>query len=176
MKNLFFILLLTSQVLNAQEAEKLFREKYSKISFLFQPAKTTNDFSTAPSRYPTLVTRESPSMQFGFYYNFAQSGAFNFKTGVVAKEFVPQFDLIVNKEDLGFNTDISLDGFESINTFAITLPIKVEYFKIITPKINIVLGTGLSVNLFTGGGETQVTVSVAEQNNSKQIFFAEFYS
>ena len=157
---------------NAQEAEKLFHEKYSKLSFVFQPARTTGDFSTAPNSYPTLVTRESTSMQFGFYYNFAQSGAFNFKTGIVAKEFVPTFDLIINKADIGFGKDFYLDRLEAVNAFAITIPIKAEYFKSITPNLNLIMGAGLSVNLYTGGGETQVTVEVSDNTTSKEIFFA----
>ena len=80
------------------------------------------------------------------------------------------FDLIINKEDIGFTREYYLDYLEAVNAFAITLPVKTEYFKSITPKLNLVLGAGISVNLYTGGGDVERSVIISEGDQTKKVF------
>ena len=122
---------------NAQEAEKIYHEDYSKLSFVFQPSRITGFYSanTNGSSYPSIIFDDSGSLQFGFYFNFAQKNNFNFKTGLIAKEFNPLYTLNVNDEDIGYGIGYSLTGINPTNAFIFSIPIKVEYFyKINIPK------------------------------------------
>ena len=78
----------------SQEAEKIFHDDYSKLSFVFQPSilKKSDSFNRDGSIYPSMNFTNDFSYQFGIYYNFAQYGNFNFKTGIIAKEFIPKFE------------------------------------------------------------------------------------
>jgi hypothetical protein len=106
------ILLATFLFVNSysQEAEKLYHDDYSKLSFVFQPSilKKSDAWNRDGSTYPSMDFTNDFSYQFGVYYNFAQSGNFNFKTGIIAKEFIPKFDLNISDNDIGFGIDYLL--------------------------------------------------------------------
>ncbi|MBP6757441.1 MAG: hypothetical protein KA210_14965, partial [Bacteroidia bacterium] len=74
----------------AQEAENIYHKQYSKLSFVLQPSilKPSEAHNYDGSAYPSVEFTKDFSYQFGVYYNFAQSGNFNFKTGIIAKEFI----------------------------------------------------------------------------------------
>ena len=114
------------------------------------------------------------SYQFGVYYNFAQSGNFNFKTGIIAKEFIPKFDLNISDNDIGYGIDYLLTQYDPFNQFIISIPIKSEYFLKLSNKVNITFGAGLNLNLITGTNEEIITsVSVGDYDgNYKDIYFA----
>lgn len=158
----------------SQEAEKIYHEEYSKLSFVLQPSildkngAGNNDRST----YPRMEFIEDFSYQFGVYYNFAQSGKFNFKTGVIAKEFVPKFNLNITNEDIGYNVDYDLTGMDPYNQFIITIPFKTDFFLKLSNKLGLSLGAGLNLNFITGpGGATSFRVSVNDNaGNEKDIF------
>jgi hypothetical protein len=159
----------------AQEAENIFKKQYSKFSFVFQPStlKKGEAVNNDGSAYPSMECQDNFSFQFGVYYNFAQSGSFNFKTGLIAKRFVPTFKLNINKEDLDGQVH-HLEGFDTYNQFIISAPIKTDYYLKLTPKTNIVFGAGLSFNYITGLSEptsTQIFVTDAT-GNDKDIFSA----
>jgi hypothetical protein len=163
--------------INAQEAEIKFHKEFSKLSLVYNFAslKGSNAQNNDGSTYPILKFKNSSSSQFGFYYNFAQSGNFNFKTGVIAKEVYPVFDILVSSDDigLGFKSTDLLTDFNPANSFAFSIPIKTEYFIKVNKDIALVLGAGLNMNLFTGGGEpVGLTVSVENETQSKNILRA----
>ena len=170
------ILLATFLFVNSysQEAEKIYQDDYSKLSFVFQPSRITGFYSANMdgSSYPSIQFNDSGSLQFGIYYNFAQKGNFNFKTGIIAKEFNPLFTLNVDDEDIGYGSSYSLTGINPAKAFIFSIPIKSEYFYKLDNKINIVLGAGLNLNLFTGGGETGSYVAVENDYEGRKIFNA----
>ena len=71
LKNVASILLATFLFLNSysQEAEKIYHEDYSKLSFVFQPSRITGFYSanTNGSSYPSITFDDSGSLQFGIY-------------------------------------------------------------------------------------------------------------
>lgn len=173
LKNVASILLATFLFLNSysQEAEKIYHEDYSKLSFVFQPSRITGFYSanTNGSSYPSIIFDDSGSLQFGFYFNFAQKNNFNFKTGLIAKEFNPLYTLNVNDEDIGYGIGYSLTGINPTNAFIFSIPIKAEYFYKINNKLNFVIGGGLNLNLYTGGGETTTHIFVESFTESRRI-------
>ena len=90
-KIIIFISLISYANGFSQEAENIFHKEYSKLSFVFQPSilKKSDAWNRDGSTYPNMKFTNDFSYQFGVYYNFAQSGNFNFKTGIIAKEFIP---------------------------------------------------------------------------------------
>lgn len=136
---------------NAQEAEKLFHEKYSKFSLVIQPARLEagSVYNQDNSSYPSIKSKNSRSLQGGFYYNFAQSGRFNFKTGLIFKELSPSFDLNITDEDVGYGRKEYLEDFVIGEAFILTIPLKADCFIPITPKINIVAGLGVGFGFST---------------------------
>lgn len=56
--------------------------------------KNSDAWNRDASTCPSMEFTNDFLYQFGVYYNFAQAGNFNFKTGIIAKEFNPKFDLI----------------------------------------------------------------------------------
>ena len=156
---------------NAQEVEKIYHEDYSKLSFVFQPSRITGFYSanTNGSSYPSITFDDSGSLQFGIYFNFAQKNNFNFKTGLIAKEFNPLYTLNVNDEDIGYGIGYSLTGINPTNAFIFSIPIKAEYFYKINNKLNFVIGGGLNLNLYTGGGETTTHIFVESFTESRRI-------
>lgn len=160
----------------AQEAEKIFKKEYSKLSFIFQPSilEKSRAGNIDGTLYPSMEFIDDFSYQFGVYYNFAQSGNFNFKTGLIAKEFIPKFNLNISDADIGNGLKNSLTEYDPFNQFMISVPIKADYFFKITDKINLVFGAGLNFSLTTGMNETITTgVSIIENGNSRQVFFAQ---
>lgn len=160
----------------SQEAENIFHKQYSKLSFVFQPSilKKSDAWNRDGSNYPSMKFTNDFSYQFGVYYNFAQSGNFNFKTGLIAKEFIPKFDLNISDSDIGNGEENLLTQFDPYNQFIISIPIKTEYFLKINNKWNLVFGAGLNLNLITGTNEEFITgVSVGDsQGNYNDIFFS----
>jgi hypothetical protein len=159
----------------AQEAENIFKKQYSKLSFVFQPSilqnseASNNDGST----YPSMEFEKDFSFQFGVYYNFAQAGNFNFKTGLIAKEFVPKFELNISDEDIGNGLNNHLSGFDPYSQFILSIPIKIDYYLPLSTKTNIVFSTGLNFNYITGLNEetiTSVSIGYADGGSSKDIF------
>ena len=102
-KIIIFISLISFANGFSQEAENIFHKEYSKLSFVFQPSilKKSDAWNRDGSTYPKMKFTNDFSYQFGVYYNFAQSGNFNFKTGIIAKEFIPKFDLNISDDDIG---------------------------------------------------------------------------
>jgi hypothetical protein len=166
--------------INAQEAEKLFHEKYSKISLVLQPSRLeaghANNYDN--STYPSLVLNNSRSLQAGFYYDFAQSGRFNFKTGLIFKELSQNFDLNISNDDIGNEVDYYLTDMIIGEAFIFTIPLKTECFIPITPKINVVAGLGIGFGVTTDSNiPTRTGVSVGKLANngdyeSKKVFSA----
>lgn len=160
----------------SQEAENIFHKEYSKLSFVFQPSilKKSDAWNRDGSTYPSMKFTNDFSYQFGVYYNFAQSGNFNFKTGVIAKEFIPKFDLNISDTDIGNGQENLLTQYDPYNQFIISIPLKTEYYFRINKKVNLTLGAGLCLNLITGMNETLVTsVSVGDTDgNFTDVFFA----
>ena len=175
-KSILTSLLATFLFVNSysQEAEKIYHDDYSKLSFVFQPSRITGFYSANidGSNYPSIKFNDSGSLQFGVYYNFAQKGNFNFKTGIIAKEFNPLFTLNVDDEDIGYGDSYSLTGINPANAFIFSIPIKSEYFFKLDDRLNLVLGAGLNLNLFTGGGETGSYVVVENDTEGRKIFNA----
>lgn len=160
----------------SQEAENIYKKQYSKLSFVFQPSilKKSEASNNDGSYYPSMEFENDFSFQFGVYYNFAQSGNFNFKTGIIAKEFIPKFELNISDEDLGNGFSNHLSGFDPYSQFVLSIPMKVDYFLRINPKTNIVFSTGLNFNYITGLNEETITgVSIGyADGGSKDIFSA----
>ena len=161
---------------NAQEAENLFHKEYSKLSFVLQPSilVKSNAHNYDGSTYPSVKFTNDFSYQFGVYYNFAQSGSFNFKTGVIAKEFIPKFDLNISDDDIGIGEESILTQFDPYNQFIISVPLKTECFLKVSKKLNVSLGAGLNFNFITGTNTpTVTTVSVSNSRGfSKEIFYS----
>lgn len=157
-KIIIFISLISMFKGFSQEAERLYHKEYSKLSFVFQPSilKKSDAWNRDGSTYPNMVFTNDFSYQFGVYYNFAQSGSFNFKTGIIAKEFIPKFDLNINNLELG-NGDYLLTQFDPYNQFVISIPFKTDYHLRLTKKINLTIGAGLNLNLITGTNEETIT-------------------
>jgi hypothetical protein len=180
MKMVVSIILTTilSANLFSQEAEKIYHTDYSKLSIVLQPAKlmASTAYNHDGSTYPNMAFTESFSIQAGVYYNFAQSKNFNFKTGVILKTFHPVFDLNVSAQDIGYSgyeQDNYLTDFDFENQIIVSVPFIVEYYLKINPKLNIVLGAGLDLNLFTGfDGPTITSIDVGnfEGTEEKEIF------
>ncbi len=160
----------------SQEAENIFHKEYSKLSFVFQPSilKKSDAWNRDGSTYPSMKFTNDFSYQFGVYYNFAQSGNFNFKTGIIAKEFIPKFDLNISDSDIGNGQENLLTQYDPYNQFIISIPIKADYYLNLSKKINLTFGTGFNLNLITGMNEPLITsVSVGDTNgNFKDVFFA----
>lgn len=157
----------------SQEAENLFHKSYSKITFVYQPSllEAGNSSNNNGSIYPNMSMQNSHSSQFGFYYNFAQKGKFNFKTGLIAKEIWPLFDLNINDVDTGLNNSFYLTDFEINNAFLFSIPIKSECFVPLTKKIDFVLGLGISLDILTGGNEDVYTsIDLTTDTQSKTVF------
>jgi hypothetical protein len=175
-KAILFISLFTFATGLSQEAEKIYQKEYSKLSFVFQPSilKKSDAWNRDGTTYPNMKFTNDFSYQFGVYYNFAQSGNFNFKTGLIAKEFIPKFDLNISNKDIGYGIDYLLTQYDPFNQFIISIPIKTEYFLKLNDKLNISFGAGLNMNLITGTNEEILTsVSVGDYDgNYKDIFFA----
>ena len=66
----------------SQIAENLYKKEFSKLSLAYNFGTMTNNLSqnNDGSLYPSIGFKNSYSNQFGIYYNFAQTGNFNFKT------------------------------------------------------------------------------------------------
>lgn len=160
----------------SQEAENLFHKEYSKLSFVFQPSilKKSDAWNRDGSNYPNMKFTNDFSYQFGVYYNFAQSGNFNFKTGLIAKEFIPKFDLNVSDNDIGYGIDYLLTQFDPYNQFVISIPFKTDYYLKLSNKVNVTFGVGLNLNLITGTNEDVITIiNVGDYDgNFKEIFYS----
>ena len=161
----------------AQEAENLFHKQYSKLSFVFQPSilKKSDAWNRDGSTYPSMQFTNDFSYQFGFYYNFAQSGNFNFKTGVIAKEFIPKFDLNIDNAELG-NVDYLLTQFDPYNQFIISIPIKTDYYLKLNQKFNLTFGAGLNLNLITGTNEEVITLINIDNQQGQEVLIYDAYS
>lgn len=159
----------------SQESEKLYHSKYSKLSFVFQPSflKSNYAYNSNGVSYPSMSFRESKSIQFGFYYNFAQSGNWNFKTGLIAKDFSPSFDLNISNEDVGLDKNYHLTDYTPYSQFIFCIPLKVEYFLPISTKFNLAFGGNINLNLITGVNDEVVTkIFVSNETDSKDIFYS----
>lgn len=158
----------------SQEAEKLYHKEYSKLSFVLQPSilKKSDAWNRDGSTYPSMKFTNDFSYQFGVYYNFAQSGSFNFKTGIIAKEFIPKFDLNISDSDIGNGQENLLTQFDPYNQFVISIPFKIDYYLRLTKKINLTIGAGLNLNLITGTNEETITRIYITDNlgNDNEIF------
>ena len=175
-KIIIFISLISFANGFSQEAENIFHKEYSKLSFVFQPSilKKSDAWNRDGSTYPKMKFTNDFSYQFGVYYNFAQSGNFNFKTGIIAKEFIPKFDLNISDDDIGNGQENLLTQFDTYNQFIISIPIKTDYYLKINNKLNLTFGVGLNLNLITGTNEEVITIISVEDssNNYKDIFYA----
>lgn len=176
LKNVASILLATFLFVNSysQEAENIYQNKFSKLSFVIQPSFISGMYSTNFNRsnYPSIDFKDSGSTQFGFYYNFSQKNNFNFKTGIIVKEFNPLFNLNVSNEDIGYGLNYDLSGYNPVNAFIFSIPIKTEYYFKLNNKLNLVMGSGLNLNLFTGGGEITSHINVETNTEGRRIFTA----
>lgn len=175
-KNVASILLATFSCFYSfsQVAEKLYQKEFSKINFVFQPSYQSGYLSqnNDGSNYPSIKFNNSFSHQFGFYYDFAQRGNFNFKTGLIAKEFNPLFDINVTNEDLGLSSSGNsiLTDINPVNSFIFSIPLKTEYFLPLNSDINLTLGLGLNLNLSTGSGDVITDVSINNGSELKSVF------
>lgn len=160
----------------SQEAEKIYQTKYSKLSFLFQPSvlKKSDASNMDGSSYPAMKFTNDFSYQFGVYYNFFQKGGFNVKTGIIAKEFIPKFDLLVSDNDIGYGEEFLLTQFDPYSQFVLSVPIKVDLYLPLTEKLNLSLGAGLNLNVITGANEplfSSVSVGNSSNGQFKDIFY-----
>ncbi len=158
----------------SQEAVSIYHSKYSKLSIVLQPSILLENYTTkrTNSSDPNMVFSDSKSIQFGVYYNFAQSGNWNFKTGLIAKDFSPSFDINVSSDDIGLGENYLLTDFKPFSQFIFSVPIKTEYFLPIYPKFNLTFGASINLNLITGAtDEIVTTVSVSNETTSKEIFY-----
>jgi hypothetical protein len=165
---LFVCIIIFSNFIHAQEAEKLFKEDYSKIGFVIQHATLKGSYVSDNSS-PTINFVNTFSPQFGFVYNFAQYKNFNFKTGIVAKLFRPSFDIIISNEDLnaGYDYSTELTQFDLSNQYVLSQLIKAEYFYPLSKRLNLVFGVGLSLDIRTGGGNDMLFVGVNDFNTNE---------
>jgi len=165
----------------AQEAEKLYHEKFAKMSFTFQRASLTgfDVYTQTPDATPTMAFSNSRSLQIGFWYNFAQYRNFNFKAGIIAKQFTPLFDLQINETQLNSGGDNSedLSAFPLSEQFVLSQSFRTEYFVSIIPELNLVLGAGLNLDLRTGRNYqiNRVRVDIYDSNleQDRTIFVLE---
>ena len=159
----------------SQESEKLYHSKYSKLSFVFQPSflKSNYAYNSNGTSYPSMSFRESKSIQFGFYYNFAQSGNWNFRTGLIAKDFSPSFDLNISNDDIGLGKNYNLTDYKPYSQFIFCVPIKAEYLLPLSTKFNLAFGANINLNLITGVNDEVVTkVFVSNETDTKDIFYS----
>ena len=160
----------------SQVAEKLYEKDFSKLSLVYNFGYMTGYLSqnNDGSSYPNLSFKDSYSNQFGFYYNFLQKNNFNFKTGIIAKEAYPLFDLNISNQDLGINSDgnYDLSDINPGNYFIFSVPIKAEYFLNFNKDINVVFGGGVNLNISTGGDEIETQVFVDNENESRDVFLS----
>ncbi|WMI68160.1 hypothetical protein [Mangrovimonas sp. YM274] len=162
----------------SQEAELLYQRDFSKVSIVFQPAFQTGNLSQNydHSTYPSLGFKDSFSFQFGFYFNFAQAGNFNFKTGVIAKPFKSYFDINIKNEDLGVSEQMDyssvLKGLDPLNTYMFSIPFKPEYFLRVNEKLNAVFGLGVNLNLTLGEDDIYMSFNLPSEGGteSNRIF------
>lgn len=172
----FVGIIIFSNLIYSQEAERLFKEDYSKIGFILQPAILKGSY-VSDNTSPTINFVNTFSPQFGFVYNFAQYKNFNFRTGIVAKVFRPSFDIIISNEDLNAGYDYSneLTQFDLSNQYVLSESIKAEYFYPLSKKINVVLGVGVSLDIRTGGGNDVLFIGVHDfnANEYKRILIIE---
>lgn len=164
--------------LNAQEAENIYHKQYSKLSFVLQPSflQKGSGGNDDGSTYPGVKFKKDFSYQFGFYYNFAQSKNFNFKTGVIAREFIAKFDLNIDKSEILSGTnEYYLIDYDIVNQFVVSIPFKTEYYLKINPKINAVFGTSINLNLITGTNYdvNKFGIAVYDETNYQDIFTAD---
>ena len=164
--------------LNAQEAENIYHKQYSKLSFVLQPSflQKGSGGNDDGSTYPGVKFKKDFSYQFGFYYNFAQSKNFNFKTGVIAREFIAKFDLNIDKSEILSGTnEYYLIDYDIVNQFVVSIPFKTEYYLKINPKINAVFGASFNLNLITGENYeiNKFGVSVYDESDYQNIFTAD---
>jgi len=157
-----------SNLIYSQEAERLFKEDYSKIGVVLQPAMLKGAY-VSQNTSPTIDFVNTFSPQFGFVYNFAQYKNFNFKTGIIAKGFRPSFDIIISNEDInaGYDYSAELTQFDLSNQYVLSESIKAEYFYSLSNKLNIVLGAGVSLDIRTGGGNDMLFVGVNDFNTNE---------
>ncbi|MDO4728660.1 MAG: hypothetical protein Q4B43_06610 [Bacteroidota bacterium] len=156
------ILLLSSLFVVGQEAEVLYKEKYSKLDFVYQRAVMgagnlaggNHDGST----YPSMSFNRDRYGQFGVQYNFAQVGKFNFKTGIILKKYAPTFDLHIKSEDVGVNWEDPFTDNAVVEEFIIDIPLKAEFYQPISDKFNVMLGLGANVGVFTGDYQDNASV------------------
>lgn len=167
---LLFIFCFTAKS-HGQTAEKLFGEESTKFSFVLQPSLLRGyELGIGPERVtdktPGISFNNSFSPQFGFFYNFYQKNNFNFKAGIIAKSFIPTFNLHIPNDILnaGYDYSSGLDHFEMANQFVISETFKTEYFYNITDKLNLVMGLGISLDIRTSGGNDRLTVAVYDYN------------
>ncbi|WP_053991624.1 hypothetical protein [Mangrovimonas sp. TPBH4] len=157
----------------AQEAEFLYQRDFSKVSIVLQPALQTGNLSQNydHSTYPSLDFKDSFSFQFGFYFNFAQAGNFNFKTGVIAKPFKSYFDINIKNEDLGVSEQMDfssvLKGVDPLNTYMFSIPFKPEYFLKLNEKLNAVFGLGVNLNLTLGEEDVYVSFDLPNEGGTE---------
>lgn len=165
---IFSYVYIFSSIAYSQEAEKLFKEKYSKISLIVQPAMLKG-FYVSPNTSPTISFNNTFSPQFGFAYNFAQYRNFNFRASIVAKEFRPSFDIIISNQDLNAGYDYSgeLTQFDLSDQFVLSEGLKVEYYYPISNKFNVLLGLGASLDIRTGGGKDLLSIDVYDFNTNQ---------
>lgn len=166
--SLFFFILSFSNLIYSQEAERLFKTDYSKISLIIQPAKL-NGFYVSSNSSPTISFNDTFSLQFGLIYNFGQYKNFNFKTGIVAKPFRPFFDIIISNEELnaGYDYSSELTQFDLSNQYVFSEILGAEYFYPLSNKLNVVVGLGVSLDIRTSGGNQLLSVSVYDYNTSE---------
>jgi hypothetical protein len=165
-------------ILNAQEAENIYHKQYGKLSFVLQPSflQKSKGGNNDGSMYPGVKLKKDFSYQFGMYYNFAQSKNFNFKTGIIAREFISKFDLNIDKSEILSGTkDYYLIDYDIVNQYVISIPFKTEYYLKINPKINAVFGASFNLNLITGENYeiNKFGVSVYDESNYQNIFTAD---
>ncbi|MDO4728658.1 MAG: hypothetical protein Q4B43_06600 [Bacteroidota bacterium] len=172
------ILFLSSLFVVGQEAEVLYKEKYSKLDFVYQRAEIGKMHLVSGnydgSTYPSMSFNNDRYGQFGVQYNFAQVGKFNFKTGIIFKKYAPTFNLHVNSEDVGVEHWESPSKYPIVEEFIIDIPLKAEFYLPIFDKLNVMLGLGANLGVFTGDYKENarlLSVSVNDgAGNSKEIF------
>jgi hypothetical protein len=161
----------------AQEAEKIYHTDYSKLSIVLQPARLMagSAYNLDGSTYPSMEFTESFSIQAGVYYNFAQYNNFNFKTGLIAKMIKPFFDLNISDNDIGYDQENYLTDIDFFYQGIVSIPFKTEYYFNLNPKLNLVVGAGIDLNLIIGyDGMTKYSVAVGDVNSGevRDIFTA----
>lgn len=160
----FFVVSFFIQTVHAQEAEKLYRQKYSRLSFVFQPSMLhpSKAVNTDGSSYPSMDFKRDFSYQFGVNYHVFQYMNWDFNTGLLLKEFTPKFDLNIKDADIGSGmTQHWLTDFDSYRTVILSVPLHANYIEALNPEFNLVFGAGFDVNYIFGDNSdlrTSVTV------------------